>query len=242
MNSVREKNMAKIYPLSECSISIEFGNEISLSLHQKVIACRELIMRDPFDGLIEVVATYSTVTVLYDPVIVSRYASPLTPHKRVRSTLEKIITQLEENVRPHVSEVISIPVCYDEEFAPDLQEVADLHHTGKEDIQRKHTETEYTVFMIGFMPGFPYMGILPADLESPRKQTPRTLVPSGSVGIAGRQTGIYPFDSPGGWQIIGRTPLKLFLPDAKRHSLLGAGDRVRFVSISKDEYKQLSVK
>jgi inhibitor of KinA len=232
--------MIKIYPLSESSITIEFGGTISFDINQKVIAFRKLLLSNAFDGLIEVVAAYSTVTVFYDPVRVSGFSSPLTPGKKVEEILFELSTRLKETGQQENSEVISIPVCYDKEFAPDLQWLADFHKVNEDDIIKNHVRTEYTVFMIGFMPGFPYMGILPETLESPRKQTPRTLVPAGSVGIAGRQTGIYPFDSPGGWQIVGRTLLKLFSPDAPKHSLLQAGDRVQFVSISKDEFKQLA--
>ena len=232
--------MPRIYSLSESSISIEFGNEIDVDINRRGVACRDLILQGPFDGLIEVVAAYTTTTVFYDPLIVSQYASPHSPAGKVHEILKEIIGRLKENEHSPAREVVSIPVCYDEELAPDLQWVADFHRVSKNDIVKKHVDQEYSVFMIGFMPGFPYLGILPPGLDSPRKQTPRTLVPAGSVGIAGRQTGIYPFDSPGGWQIIGRTPLKIFLPNAQRRALLCAGDRVRFVSISKDEFKQMA--
>jgi inhibitor of KinA len=232
--------MIKIYPLSESSITIEFGSAISFEINQKVIAFRKLLLSNPFDGLIEVVAAYSTLTVFYDPVRVSGFSSPLSPAKKVEEILFELSTRSKEIDQQEDSEVISIPVCYDKEFALDLQWLADFHKVSEKDIIKHHIRSEYAVFMIGFMPGFPYMGILPETLESPRKQTPRTLVPAGSVGIAGRQTGIYPFDSPGGWQIVGRTPLKLFSTDAKKHSLLQAGDRVQFLPISKDEFKQLA--
>jgi inhibitor of KinA len=232
--------MIKIYPLSELSVTIEFGSVMSFDVNQKVIAFRKLLLSNPFDGLIEVVAAYSTVTVFYDPVRVRRFSSPLSPSKKVEEILYELSTRSTETDLQQDAEVISIPVCYDREFALDLQWLVDFLKVSEKDIIKNHIQSEYAVFMIGFVPGFPYMGILPEILESPRKQTPRTMVPAGSVGIAGRQTGIYPFDSPGGWQIVGRTPLKLFSTDAKNHSLLQAGDHVRFFSISKEEFKQLA--
>lgn len=225
----------RIYQLSESSISIEFGNEIRSDIHSQVIACREAILSNPFHGLVEVVTAYSTVTVFYDPLKILG----TSPSSTVKEFLENTIKPGVVSGSGDPKAVISIPVCYDKDFAPDLEWVAHLHQTNEEAIINEHCHHNYKVFMIGFMPGFPYMGVLPPSLESPRKQTPRTHVPAGSVGIAGKQTGIYPFDSPGGWQIIGRTPVKLFSPTEQNRSLLHAGDTVRFKPISIHEFNRM---
>jgi inhibitor of KinA len=138
------------------------------------------------------------------------------------------------------AELVVVPVCYEAEFALDLSWVAEHHQCSIDEIIHRHTAHIFTVFMIGFTPGFPYMGVLPAGLESPRKAVPRTQVPAGSVGLAGRQTGIYPYTTPGGWQIIGRTPWALFDPSQQRPARLKAGDRVQFESVSKEVFKRLS--
>ncbi|MDO1510149.1 MULTISPECIES: 5-oxoprolinase subunit PxpB [unclassified Neisseria] len=130
----------------------------------------------------------------------------------------------------HQGRHVDIPVCYGGEFGEDLAEVAAFHHTTPEEIVRRHTEPAYTVFMVGFQPGFPYLGGLPENLHTPRRAVPRTQVPAGSVGIGGSQTGIYPFASPGGWQIIGRTEIPLFQTASHPPTLLSAGDTVRFVA------------
>lgn len=136
--------------------------------------------------------------------------------------------------------IIEIPVCYDDEYGLDLNEMAQYHQTTKEEIIRIHTGNLYHVFMMGFSPGFPYMGILPDSIATPRKNQPRLKVPAGSVGIAGNQTGIYPSESPGGWNIIGRTPLKLFDKEKSQPFLLNTGDTIKFIPISKKQFEELT--
>jgi inhibitor of KinA len=132
---------------------------------------------------------------------------------------------------------IVIPVCYGGEFGPDLKEVAQYHGLTEEEVIHIHSHGEYKVYMIGFVPGFAYLGGLSPKIATPRRTTPRTMIPTGSVGIAGGQTGIYPLATPGGWQIIGRTPLSLFRPNHRQPSLLRAGDIVRFQPITEKEYR-----
>lgn len=151
------------------------------------------------------------------------------------NTLISTIQQLWQNYQAQVSQaprLIEIPVHYGGEFGEDLFEVAKFHNTTAEEIIRRHTEPTYTVFMIGFQPGFPYLNGLPENLHTPRRDVPRTKVPAGSVGIGGSQTGIYPFTSPGGWQLLGRTELPLFNIQHNPPTLLSAGDNVRFVAES----------
>ena len=144
-----------------------------------------------------------------------------------------------DSVQVPESRRIEIPVCYDEELGPDLNDVARHSHLTVGEVVQRHSSTEYLVYFLGFSPGFPYMGNMPKELATPRMGTPRRLVPAGSVAIGGHQTGIYPVASPGGWRIIGRTPIKLFRPEEPEPTLLQMGDLVRFKAIDKNEFHQL---
>jgi inhibitor of KinA len=227
----------RIYPLNERAITIELGETISDDVHHQVMSLRDEILEKSFAGILDVVTAYTTVTVYFDPDLIRNSMLPgKTPLQKMTQYVSEKAKSIKEVKGNAVNSVITIPVCYHYDFAFDLQWVASHHNTTTEEIVRRHTNMEFTVFMIGFTPGFPYMGILPPELESPRKQNPRIQVPAGSVGLAGKQTGIYPFATPGGWQIIGRTPLTLFDAKSPTPSLLKPGDKVRFESISKDEF------
>jgi inhibitor of KinA len=231
----------RIYPLNERAITIELGETISEDVHRRVMSLRDEILEKSFAGILDVVTAYTTITVYFDPDLISNSVLPgKTPLQKMTQFVSEKAISIKEVKSSIVNSVITIPVCYHHDFAFDLQWVASHHNTTTEEIVRRHTNMEFTVFMIGFTPGFPYMGILPPDLESPRKQNPRIQVPAGSVGLAGKQTGIYPFATPGGWQIIGRTPLKLFDAKSVTPSLLKPGDKVRFESISKDEFMTMT--
>jgi inhibitor of KinA len=182
--------------------------------------------------LVEVVPAYVTVTVFYDPLEFSRAD-------------EDAFTMICDAVRScasaHTPEADpgrewEIPVCYGGEFGPDLDQIAEHCGLGTDEVVSLHSGAEYLVHAIGFTPGFPFLGGLPARLATPRRSTPRTRVPAGSVGIGGAQTGVYPTTSPGGWQILGRSPLTLFHPERSHPSLVRPGDRVRFRKISREEF------
>lgn len=228
----------RIYALSERALTIEVGGEISEAVFERVMGVRRQILESPFPGLVEITTAYTTVTVYYDPLAVRRASqrSTLPASQIVGEYVRTILDSKPAAAGLVSSDLVVIPVCYDEEFAPDLAWVASFHNITAEAIVREHTAHTFTVFMVGFTPGFPYMGILPPALESPRHSAPRTSVPAGSVGLAGKQTGIYPFATPGGWQIIGRTPWPMFDVAQTRPARLKAGDRVRFQAISKIEF------
>jgi KipI family sensor histidine kinase inhibitor len=231
----------KIYPLSESAVTIELGNSIDDTTHRYVMALNEAILQIFFEGFIETVPAYTTVTVYYNPAIVYKKTKS-TPFGFVEKYIKNLITDLSLPDKGK-TETIIIPVCYEEEFAPDLSFIANEKKISKEEVIRTHSSAVYKVYMIGFSPGFPYMGIVNDAIAVPRKTTPRAMVEAGSVGIAGRQTGIYSFNTPGGWQIIGRTPLKLFDITKERPSLLKPGDTVKFQPISSSvfyEQQQLS--
>lgn len=227
----------KIYSLSEGAVTIELGNSIDETTHGYVMALNEAIEQIFFEGFTETVPAYTTVTVYYNPAIVYKKTKS-APLCFVKKYIENLIADLSLPEKSK-TETIVIPVCYEDEFAPDLSFIAGEKNISKEEVIRIHSSAVYTVYMIGFSPGFPYMGIVSDAIAMPRKDTPRAMVEAGSVGIAGKQTGIYSFNTPGGWQIIGRTPLQLFDKEKEKPSLLKPGDTVQFQPISSEEfYKQ----
>ena len=223
----------KIYPLCETALSIEWGNTINESVHQQVTCLNRLLQQKPFIGFIETVPAYTTLTIYYQPELIAEENTE--PFLFVKNYVENLLSNLQiENLQNE--NIISIPVCYDDEFGHDLEFIATEKKISKEEVIAIHQQKEYMVYMMGFLPGFAYMGEVDDIIATPRKQTPRAIVEEGSVGIAGKQTGIYPLSSPGGWQIIGRTPLCLFDIQKQDPFLFKAGDRVKFYSITKEEF------
>lgn len=171
-------------------------------------------------SVLDIVLCYSSIGFYFDPEVVS--------YLELRDKASGILEKIDEPVRI-IENLVEIPVIYGGQFGPDLEQAARLMGITPEQVIREHTANSYTVFGIGFLPGFPYMGILPESLEIPRKNTPAAKVAAGSVAIAGKHTGIYPFDSPGGWHVIGWTPVKMFDYHKPNPSLLKPGDKVRFI-------------
>lgn len=225
----------RIYPLGDAAITIEFGTAISAAINKEVVTRFQQLQQKPFSGLIEIIPAYSTLTICYDIVKVRKeYPVGTSAFEIVKNIVEE---KLQQPV-PHfeaVERLIKIPVCYDDEFAADIHELSVAKNISIQEIIKIHTAKKYKVYMLGFLPGFAYMGEVDEQITMPRKTQP-TPIAAGSVGIAGVQTGIYPLASPGGWQIIGRTPLKLFNADREEPALLRAGDSVQFYSISKEDY------
>jgi inhibitor of KinA len=231
----------KIYWLSESAVTIEFGNEISEDTLFRIGNFNRLLNKNPFPGFRTSVPAYTTLSIFFDPLIVIRSGElvGIDCYGKVSFFLEKLANN-EVSVLTSKTDVISIPVCYGNEFGPDLQEVADLHKLTQQQVIDIHIKATYKVYMIGFVPGFAYMGGMDELIATPRKPTPRKAVPAGSVGIAGAQTGIYPLETPGGWQIIGRTLLKMFDAGREQPALLKAGDNVVFKAIDKQEFEDLT--
>ncbi len=228
-----------ITPLGDMALQIEVGDTIDEQTHRRVQAAWRALTLAPLPGVIEVVPAYTTVTVYYDPVQVVEAGAPedavvawlgLRVAERLKSPPKA------EKAKPRVVEV---PVCYDAEFAPDLALVAKHAGLKPEEVVRLHSAQQYLVYLIGFAPGFPYLGGLPKVLETPRHAKPRMTVPPGTVAIGGAQTGIYPLSTPGGWNLIGRTPLRLFRPEEDPPVLLCAGDNVKFRPIDREEFAKL---
>lgn len=209
-------------PMGDRSLLIEIGEKISVDINRRVQELMLRLQQANLPGVRELAPSYRSLLVVFDPLTIA-------PEK-----LKAAITDVA--ARPGGSELpqaklITVPVFYGGDYGPDLEWVAGHLGISTEEVIRLHTETVYRVYMIGFTPGYPYMGELPAALAVPRRSTPRTRVPKGSVGMAQRQTGIYPVESPGGWQIIGWTPIELFDPKRQMPSLLEMGDRVKFESV-----------
>ncbi len=212
-------------PLGDSSLLVQLGDDIDLVTNLHVHALDARLRAHPISGIVETVPAYATLLVHYDPLILT--------WAQVTEWLKEEMAAVAGATFRKVRRV-EIPVRYGGVLGPDLAFVASYHHTTPAEIVRLHTAQDYTVFMMGFTPGFPYMGKLDDALATPRLDTPRTRVPAGSVGIAGAQTGIYPIDSPGGWQIIGHTPLPIFDLSAAEPFLFAPGDRVRFIMESVD--------
>jgi inhibitor of KinA len=227
---------------TESSVRIHFGDSIDENILNRITAINEALHHKPFPGFIESVPAYTTLSIFYDPlVVISRTESEAGyAFELVISNLKRFMDQTTDGPAAADQPLIRIPVCYGGKFGPDIEEVAEYNKMQVRDVVRLHTETIYTVYMVGFLPGFPYLGGMNEKLATPRRLHPRKIVPAGSVGIAGAQTGIYPLSSPGGWQLIGRTPMILFDPLLASPVLLRAGNRIRFSGITLSEYNYLS--
>ena len=227
----------ELTPLGDAAVLIRFGSSID-DCNPRVHAAAALLEAARPPGFLEVVPAYTTLAVHYDPPAVARIAPHRLPYDTVCDALRARLAD-SAAAAPLEARTVEIPVCYGDAFGPDLAAVAEHAGMTVQQAARAHAAGEYRVAMLGFLPGFPYLLGLPQLLATPRRARPRLVVPAGSVGIAGGQTGIYPFDSPGGWQLIGRTPLRLFDPTAEAPARLRPGDRVRFHAIDHDEYRRI---
>ena len=208
-------------PLGDSALLVQLGDEIHPALNARVHALKALL-HDLIHGILETVPAYSTLLIHYDPLTLT--------FDQVAHWVRDKMSQLDDSFH-RAPRRLEVPVRYGGASGPDLETVAVSKGISHADVIRIHSEREYTVYMMGFTPGFPYLGTLDEQLIMPRMETPRTLVKAGSVAIAGSQTGIYPLDSPGGWHLIGWTPLKLFDPASETPFLFSPGDRVRFIPI-----------
>ena len=210
---------------------VEYGDVIDPDVNNKVRSMAIIMEKESSKSVIETIPTYRSLLIIYDPAITN-------PAK-----LKKEILALEERlsqIKIPPPNTVEIPVCYGGEFGPDIQFVADHNSITADDVVRIHSEADYQIYMIGFTPGFPFLGGLPKELHTPRLETPRSFVPERSVGIANNQTGIYPLASPGGWQLIGKTPLRLFAPEHSNPFIYKVGDRIKFKPISAEDYNRLA--
>jgi inhibitor of KinA len=216
---------------SDHSLLVSFGADAGRKVSEKVLRLTSLLLHDLRKEILNVHPAYTSVLITFDPNV----TVAVELERRVHGLCERMGT-----VETPAPKAITIPVCYEGEFSPDLEHVARHNGLSPADVVRLHKSAAYTVCFLGFSPGFPYLAGLPEQIATPRRASPRLRVAAGSVGIAGRQTGIYPDSSPGGWQVIGRTPLRLFNPSLDPPSLLNMGDEVRFEPISPARYAELT--
>ncbi|MDR7857517.1 5-oxoprolinase subunit PxpB [Tissierella sp.] len=217
----------KYIPAGDRAVIVEFGNGISPEINTKVRNMVKSIDNIGMEGIIGILPTYRSVQIIYDPMVL-KY-----------SELINAIKEMEEDIANYSStdiRIIEIPTIYGGKYGPDIEFVAKYNNLSVEDVIKIHSSTDYLVYMLGFTPGFGYLGGMSERIETPRLEVPRVNIAAGSVGIAGKQTGIYPIDSPGGWQLIGWSPLSLYNPTENPPVLLKAGDYVRFVPIGEVEY------
>lgn len=227
-NQVYKEPLFHIY--GDQGLLMEFGASISPEVHRVVRAMSIALETRPIAGVVESVATYRGIAVQYDCLH--------TSFPRLQQKLLEIFNVLAEIDIPSPV-TIDIPVCYGNEYGPDLGFVAEHNNLSTAEVVETHVASPYLIYMIGFSPGFPFLGGLPETIHTPRLASPRKKVAAGSVGIANNQTGIYPVESPGGWRIIGRTPLKLFAPARKNPFLLDCGNYLRFTPIDQQQYQEL---
>ena len=225
------ENSVRFLFSGDSALVIEFGNEISVDINKKIRKMMDDSKKENIDGIVELVPTYCSLLINYDVLKID-----------YNTLVEKLKTFLNNDLETAEGEevtLVEIPTLYNDEVGPDLSYVAEHNKLSKEEVIKIHTGTDYLVYMLGFMPGFTYLGGMSEKIATPRLESPRLQIYPGSVGIAGKQTGMYPSMSPGGWRIIGRTPLKLYNPDSDTPVYISSGDYVRYVSISEEEYNDI---
>lgn len=220
-----------ISPVGDRAISIDFGQVIDPKINRHIRQTIERIKELQLEGIIELVPTYCALLVEYDAMQYS--------YSKICNIIEPTLDEGMTDTTNELVTVVEVPTVYGGEFGPDLSFVASHNHLSEDEVISIHSGADYLVYMLGFIPGFTYLGGMDPRIATPRLSSPRTLIPAGSVGIAGEQTGTYPSDSPGGWQIIGRTPVIMYDMSKVQAALLNAGDYVRYVPIDESEFHRI---
>jgi inhibitor of KinA len=218
---------------SDQAMLVYLGEEIGLPAHERVLKLLRLLHKEPPEWLRNLQPAYCSLMLTFDAC--------RADHVEVEATLRKFEARA-MSARPGKPRTVEIPVCYGGEFGPDLDGMAKVHGLKPTEVIQLHASRTYHAYFLGFAPGFAYLGDLPEEIATPRLETPRKKVPAGSVGIAGRQTGVYPFATPGGWRLIGRTPVAIFQSDRKPMELVSMGDQVKFRAISREEFLDLETR
>ena len=220
----------KILTAGDSSLLIEFGKEISTEINQRITATVQLMKEQHIEGVVDIIPAFCSLLINYDPRVI-RY-------DELKSRMKDLL-KMDIKTEAGRKKVYEIPVCYGGEYGPDLENIAKHAGISQEEVIQIHSSKDYLIYMLGFLPGFTYLGGLDERIHTPRLANPRLKISAGSVGIGGSQTGIYPMDSPGGWQLMGMTPVKTYDPDREVPILVEAGDYIRFVPVTEEEYLRI---
>lgn len=221
----------QILPAGDKAVNVTFERQVSVAINHQIAQLQQRLTQLAVQGITGFLPAFRTLTVFYEPAQISL--------QQLKTTIDKALLDNHQTASSTVRRV-HIPVCYDAEFAPDLKTVATKAQLTEKQVIERHCQPDYLIYMLGFLPGFAYLGGLDPQLATPRLATPRLKIAPGSVGIAGEQTGMYPIESPGGWQIIGRTPLRLFQPESEQPFYYQAGDYIHFDVISRADYDHIT--
>ncbi len=220
----------KILTAGDSSLLLQFGNAIDPEINARIAATVQLMKEQHIEGVVDLIPAFCSLLINYDPRVIS--------YGEMRRRMEKILS-VEIAAGARKKKIYEIPVCYGGELGPDLATIAEHAGLTGQEVIDIHSSSDYLIYMLGFLPGFTYLGGLDERIHTPRLANPRIRIPAGSVGIGGSQTGIYPMDSPGGWQLMGMTPVKTYDPEREVPILVEAGDYIRFVPIDRDEYERI---
>ena len=220
----------KILTAGDSSLLIEFGNEISPEINQKIKTTVQLMKEQHIEGVVDIIPAFCSLLINYDPRVIG--------YEELRNRM-KALVKIEVKAEAGVKRVFEIPVCYGGEYGPDIENIAEHAGLSVEEVIKIHSSRDYLIYMLGFLPGFTYLGGLDERIHTPRLANPRLKINAGSVGIGGSQTGIYPLDSPGGWQLMGMTPVKTYDPEREVPILVEAGDYIRFVPVDEEEFLRI---
>jgi KipI family sensor histidine kinase inhibitor len=220
----------KIVAAGDSSLLIEFGNEINEEINRMITTIVQLMRDQQIEGVVDLIPAFCSLLINYDPRIVS--------YEKMRKRMQALV-KIDLKGGSGRKRVFEIPVCYGGQYGPDMETIASHAGLSEEEVIRIHSSRDYLIYMLGFLPGFCYLGGLDERIHTPRLANPRVKIAAGSVGIGGSQTGIYPLDSPGGWQLMGMTPVKTYDPSREKPILLEAGDYIRFIPVEEAEYLRI---
>ncbi len=220
----------RILTAGDSALLIEFGKEINPETNRKITALVQLMREQHIEGIVDVIPAFCSLLINYDPRVLS--------YEELKERMEHLL-KMETKTEATRKRIFEIPVCYGGEYGPDIENIAEHAGLSIEEVIKIHSSKDYLIYMLGFLPGFTYLGGLDERIHTPRLASPRLKIRAGSVGIGGSQTGIYPLDSPGGWQLMGMTPVRTYDPERQTPILVEAGDYIRFIPIDKEEFLRI---